>query len=138
MAFPNCWEIRDCGRQSGGWAIGELGECVASKERMGQFCWAVAGTLCDGEVQGTAAQKIGDCLQCEVSVLRGYGTGEISNHAVDRAAKLFLDRAGEYARFAANWRAKGSHAVENADGRVIWERVAKAIDRLSDGNGRLD
>lgn len=29
-------------------------------------CWAVAGTFCHGEVQGTFAQKIGDCRQCVV------------------------------------------------------------------------
>jgi signal transduction histidine kinase len=29
-------------------------------------CWAVAGTFCRGEVQGTFAQKFGDCRQCVV------------------------------------------------------------------------
>ncbi len=29
-------------------------------------CWAVAGTFCHGEVQGTFAQKIGDCRKCAV------------------------------------------------------------------------
>lgn len=29
-------------------------------------CWAVAGTFCHGTVQGTLAQKIGDCRQCVV------------------------------------------------------------------------
>ena len=35
----------------------ELGECVASREGLGHSCWMIAGTLCDGTVQGTAAQK---------------------------------------------------------------------------------
>jgi len=29
-------------------------------------CWAVAGTFCHGTVQGTLAQKIGDCRKCVV------------------------------------------------------------------------
>jgi two-component system sensor histidine kinase HydH len=29
-------------------------------------CWAIAGTFCHGNVQGTFAQKIGDCRQCVV------------------------------------------------------------------------
>jgi signal transduction histidine kinase len=29
-------------------------------------CWAVAGTFCRGEVQGTFAQKFGDCRKCVV------------------------------------------------------------------------
>jgi tRNA A-37 threonylcarbamoyl transferase component Bud32 len=30
----------------------------------GRFCWAVAGTFCDGGIQGTFAQKRGACLKC--------------------------------------------------------------------------
>ena len=30
----------------------------------GQVCWAVAGTLCAGKIQGTFAQKINDCRNC--------------------------------------------------------------------------
>jgi two-component system sensor histidine kinase HydH len=29
-------------------------------------CWAIAGTFCHGDVQGTFAQKIGDCRNCVV------------------------------------------------------------------------
>lgn len=29
-----------------------------------QNCWAVSGTLCGGQVQGTFAAKIGNCMQC--------------------------------------------------------------------------
>jgi signal transduction histidine kinase len=29
-------------------------------------CWAIAGTFCHGTVQGTLAQKIGDCRKCVV------------------------------------------------------------------------
>ncbi len=30
----------------------------------GRFCWAVAGTLCGGEVQGTFAVKAMNCMSC--------------------------------------------------------------------------
>ncbi|MFC1844282.1 two-CW domain-containing protein [Thermodesulfobacteriota bacterium] len=62
----NCWEMKKCERQKGGKKASELGECIASKEGMGHSCWAVAGTLCGGEIQGTIAQKIGYCTSCEV------------------------------------------------------------------------
>jgi len=39
----NCWEIKKCERQKGGKKVNELGECIASKERMGHSCWVVAG-----------------------------------------------------------------------------------------------
>ena len=48
-----CWERMDCDRQ----------ECPSyGKVR----CWATAGTFCHGVVQGTFAQKIGDCRNCVV------------------------------------------------------------------------
>lgn len=64
--LPNCWEIVNCGREKGGDKVGELGECVASREGLGHSCWVVAGTLCDGEVKGTLALKLGLCNVCEV------------------------------------------------------------------------
>jgi hypothetical protein len=64
--LPNCWEIINCGREKGGDKVGRLGECVASKNGMGHSCWAVAGTLCGGEIQGTFASKLGLCNACEV------------------------------------------------------------------------
>jgi hypothetical protein len=30
----------------------------------GRACWVVAGTLCEGEVQGAFADKYDDCRQC--------------------------------------------------------------------------
>ena len=62
----NCWEIKKCERQKGGKKVNDLGECIASKEGMGHSCWAVAGTLCGGKIQGTTAQKIGYCTSCKV------------------------------------------------------------------------
>ena len=61
----NCWEFKNCGRQPGGPRAAELGVCPASSNvkvngtnqgrNGGRICWAVAGTLCDGKVQGSFA-----------------------------------------------------------------------------------
>lgn len=74
----NCWEIKKCGREPGGAKAAELGVCVAatdtasnglnSGENGGRICWALAGTLCGGEVQGTFADKSRACSGCEVFV----------------------------------------------------------------------
>ncbi len=62
----NCWEIKQCGREVGGPKSEELGECVAATEGLGHSCWAIAGTLCGGVVQGSVAQKERNCVACEV------------------------------------------------------------------------
>lgn len=66
MALPNCWEMKECGREKAGKKVAELGECIASQEGLGHSCWAIAGTLCGGVVQGTVAQKERNCMGCEV------------------------------------------------------------------------
>lgn len=62
-SIPTCWEIKECSPSS----------CpVHGKHHV--RCWLVAGTYCRGEVQGTFAQKLGDCSKCEVyleSIKRG-------------------------------------------------------------------
>ena len=76
MTSPqNCWEFKQCGRQEGGANVAALGICPVSTATHrdgqnhglngGRACWAVAGTLCGGEVQGIFAQKIGNCARCE-------------------------------------------------------------------------
>ena len=30
----------------------------------GRICWALAGTLCGGKVQGSFAQKAANCMEC--------------------------------------------------------------------------
>jgi hypothetical protein len=74
MARVNCWEYTGCGRESGGCATHDLGVCPAATDsrlhgvnngdNAGRACWAVAGTLCDGEIHGTHASKIDTCMQC--------------------------------------------------------------------------
>jgi hypothetical protein len=53
----------------------ELGVCAAATESRvngihggkngGRACWVLAGTLCGGKVQGTYAQKLGNCISCD-------------------------------------------------------------------------
>ncbi len=70
-----CWEVKKCGREPGGENAEELGVCKAAipgeydgindGEVGGRFCWSIAGTLCEGEVQGEYCKKIHSCLSCE-------------------------------------------------------------------------
>ena len=63
-----------CGREPGGARVKELGVCVAASnggaeglhggKQRGRVCWAIAGTLCEGKVQGVFALKYDSCLQC--------------------------------------------------------------------------
>lgn len=71
----NCWEFKKCGREPGGSKAAELGVCPSSIDdsyhgvhggfNAGRGCWAVAGTFCHGERQGTFAQKIANCVECD-------------------------------------------------------------------------
>ncbi len=54
-----CWEYMKCGRDKDATA-----KCPAYPN-FGRICWAVAGTFCQGKVQGTFAQKYEDCRKCE-------------------------------------------------------------------------
>ncbi len=75
----NCWEFQKCGREPNGAKVDELGACLASTETRlngvnngingGRACWALTGTLCEGEVQGTFALKLGDCMKCDFHAL---------------------------------------------------------------------
>ena len=88
----NCWDFKGCGRQPGGGKVEHLGECPAATDargngvhggtNCGRVCWGVAGTLCGGEVQGTFAAKLGNCLRCDfyqqVSEAEGPGLASLS------------------------------------------------------------
>ncbi|HMK98157.1 MAG TPA: hypothetical protein VK425_11465 [Acidimicrobiales bacterium] len=75
MAKLNCWQFKKCGREPGGSKVGELGICPSAVEvrlngvnggqNGGRACWALTGTLCGGQVQGTFAAKLTNCLKCE-------------------------------------------------------------------------
>ena len=71
----NCWEFMKCGRQPDGEKVNELGICPATTdsslngtnggENAGRCCWKVAGTFCDGKIQGVFTSKIIDCIECD-------------------------------------------------------------------------
>lgn len=53
----NCWEFKKCGRD-------KSNDCPAYPSN-GAECWRVAGTMCGGKVQGTFAQKLANCMECD-------------------------------------------------------------------------
>lgn len=71
----NCWEHKKCGRQPGGSKAAELGICPVTTyaeldgahggKNAGRACWAIAGSLCGGKIQGTYAQKLSNCWRCD-------------------------------------------------------------------------
>ena len=73
MRRKNCWEVMKCGREPNG-RNEKLGICPAAVPNEynginngncgGRICWAFAGTFCGGEVQGSLAKKIKNCLDC--------------------------------------------------------------------------
>ncbi len=75
MPKLNCWEHKKCQRQVGGTKAAEMGVCPAAEEsaadsihggiNAGRSCWAVVGTLCGNNVQGSFASKLGNCKQCD-------------------------------------------------------------------------
>ncbi len=74
MKKKNCWEYKNCGRELNGHNAKD-GICPATVEsrlhgvhdgrRAGRACWVVAGTKCGGVVQGTFANKYGNCEKCD-------------------------------------------------------------------------
>jgi hypothetical protein len=75
MTRTNCWEHKKCGREPGGPKAAELGVCPVTTftranglndgRNGGRACWVISGTLCGGKVQGTFAQKVANCTQCD-------------------------------------------------------------------------
>ena len=98
MAKLNCWEFKKCGRQPGGAKTGELGLCPAATEPRlngvnsgrngGRSCWAMTGTLCGGQVQGTFAAKMGNCRQCDFYKIVGQEEGASVTTSLQILARL--------------------------------------------------
>jgi hypothetical protein len=75
MERKNCWEFFECGREPGGDHVEEFGICPAclptrfdsvnNGKHSGRFCWVAAGSFCKGEISGTYAQKLLNCIQCD-------------------------------------------------------------------------
>lgn len=71
----NCWEFKKCGREPGGHLAEQSGICPVTTlydfdsahggKNAGRACWIVAGSLCNGKVQGTYAEKLDDCWRCD-------------------------------------------------------------------------
>lgn len=71
----NCWEFNKCGRQPGGHNTEELGVCPVPQTteahginngiNAGRACWAIQGSMCNGKISGTIAEKIGKCMECD-------------------------------------------------------------------------
>ncbi|MFP7756031.1 sensor histidine kinase [Thermodesulfobacteriota bacterium B35] len=53
-----CWELMRCGRDR------DASLKCPAYPHFGRICWVVAGTFCEGKIQGTFAQKSEDCQQC--------------------------------------------------------------------------
>lgn len=74
MSRANCWEVRKCGREPGGFRAPRLGVCPAAKEtafsgtnqgiNAGRYCWRIAGTFCDGKTEGSFASGLLSCSYC--------------------------------------------------------------------------
>ena len=94
----NCWQVKKCGREPGGAKEAQLGICPATIETAvnginggkngGRSCWAIAGTLCGGELQGSFAQKMTNCLKCEFYQQVAAEEGPNHQSAKDILAKM--------------------------------------------------
>ena len=71
----NCWEYKKCGREPGGAKVLELGVCpvpvnqkmdnIHGGNKAGRTCWMVAGSFCNGEIQGSFVAKMKNCMSCD-------------------------------------------------------------------------
>ena len=71
----NCWEVMNCGRQTGGPRVDEMGVCPVASDLIhhrknrglfaGRYCWKVVGTLCEDKAQREFAVKMRDCATCK-------------------------------------------------------------------------
>jgi hypothetical protein len=98
MPNLNCWEVKKCGREPGGAKEKELGVCKAAIELRtnginngkngGRACWAITGTLCGGKVQGSFAEKLGNCMTCPFYQQVGMEEGPEHQSSKEILAKL--------------------------------------------------
>jgi hypothetical protein len=54
-----CWDIRDCSPET-------RKACPAWEFNMGDLCWFINGTICQGKSQGSWVKKMKVCRNCEV------------------------------------------------------------------------
>ena len=102
----NCWEHKKCGRQPGGHKTAELGICPVTTlidldgthegKNAGRACWAIAGSLCGGRVQGTYAEKLHNCWRCEF--MKSVQADEEPSPLGFSATRLGMERSREKRR----------------------------------------
>ncbi len=100
MSKINCWDFFKCGRQAGGEKIEEFGDCPASNNfkthgvnngiNGGRSCWAIAGTFCSGEAQGSFVDKVKGCASCSFFHLVKEEEGR-ELHPVSKILKSEMD-----------------------------------------------
>ncbi len=56
-----CWDIRGCSSTN-------RMSCPAWEFQLGNLCWFINGTFCQGKCRGKWAQKMAFCRKCEVFV----------------------------------------------------------------------
>jgi hypothetical protein len=71
----NCWEVLECGREPGGSKVDLDGPCPAAVDggangvnggvNGGRVCWAISGTFCGMQVEGSEAQRLISCFVCD-------------------------------------------------------------------------
>jgi len=70
----NCWEYKKCGYGPKGHKYNHLTCPTVTESRLdgvhngfqaGRACWVIAGTYCNGSVQGKFAQKYNTCMHCD-------------------------------------------------------------------------
>lgn len=83
-SLPNCWELRNCGREEGGSRAESHGVCVAYSEGMGHSCWANAGFLGDCGQASDCHELDLCCIQCEVYRLYHRESGLEGHQVRDR------------------------------------------------------
>ncbi len=103
----NCWEFQKCGREPNGNRVDELGVCPAALDTSfdginrgkngGRVCWAIAGTFCEGEIQGAFADKRDSCVNCQFfKMVNSEDEADetptrLLKHLVDTTNNSFLD-----------------------------------------------
>lgn len=96
--FPNCWEIKKCGREAGGKNVTKDGICPAASTEMGHSCWIIAGSLNDGAPFCPNASKGNSCVNCDV--FNFYKRNENLNSA--KLEELFPIEAEKYKKIMLN------------------------------------
>ena len=82
----------------------ELGVCSAplakkyngvnNGKNAGRLCWYVAGTFCEGKVNGTFCQKLQTCLDCEF--YKEVKSEENNDFVMDPVAKDYIKSIKEH------------------------------------------